>query len=311
MPNRVVVAIALPLMLASACSSRAHQAAAPSPAATSSASAPSPSSTPPATTPAPARTASPTPTTVPTTPPGPAESVTTHTGVSTLTARIDHASAPSGTLLHLHLVVSSRAGSLNGLSVLYGDGQRYDENPVAAGMCVQPPPGGPPSAGPSSRTEDLLVSYRRRGTYTIDLRAMTDSTCAIGPTEQLHAVLQVVVTSGPRLANGPQLPGPEASIGATPVSGGTELEAFQLTDPDGVVTTVRWDLGDGTRKTVHLTGGCTDPGTRWPVDRSDGYSRLTHHYAHHATYRVRVTVISSGCHGGNLQHRTVSAQIRS
>ena len=308
MRNRVILLV-LPVLLVAACSSTAHETAEPSlsPAASTPVDAPSP--TPVATTPAPSRapSPSPSPTASPTTPPGPAESVTTRSGVSTLTARIDHGSAPTSTLLHLHLQVSSTAGAWNGGTVQYGDGQRYDE-PMAVASCVQFGPSGPPPAGPSSRTEDLVVSYRVPGRYTIDVRATTDSMCARGPTEQLHAQLQVLVTPGPRRANGPQLPGTQAVVAGTPVSGGTELEAFQLGDPDGVVTTVRWDLGDGTRTTSHVTGGCTDPGTRWPIDKSEAYAKLVHRYAH-GTYRVRITVLSSGCHGGDQQRNTRTSTI--
>jgi hypothetical protein len=235
--------------------------------------------------------------------------VTARSGVSTLTARIDHGSAPTATLLHLHLTVSSTAGSWNGGGVQYGDGQRHDE-PMIAASCVPFGPSGPPPAAPSSKSEDLVVSYRVPGRYTIDVRATTDALCATGPTEHLHARLQVVITSGPARANGPQLPATGASVGATPVRGGTELTAFELTDPDGVVTQVRWDLGDGTRATTRLTGGCTDPGTRWPIDRSEGYSRLVHRYPGHGTYRVRLTVLSSGCRKGNDQRHSTVMTVR-
>ena len=270
MPTRVFLALVL---LASGCSSRVHEAAAP------------------------------------TATPGPAESITTRTGVSVLTVRVDHGAAPTATLLHVHVVVASTAGAWNGGTVRYGDGQRYDE-PVAFASCPRFGPGGPPSAGPSSRSEDLLVSYRVPGRYTIDVRATTDSMCATGPTEELRARLQVLVTPGPRLANGPQLPAVAAQIGSTPVPGGTELEAFQLGDPDGVVTTVRWDLGDGSHATTHLAGGCTDPGTRWPLDKGQGYSRLVHQYARHGAYRVRTTVISGGCRGGGPQQHTAVTTVR-
>jgi hypothetical protein len=245
----------------------------------------------------------------PTLAPGPAESTTTRAGVSTQTARIDHGSAPTATLLHLRLTVSSSAGSWNGGGVQYGDGQRHDE-PMIAASCVPPGPGGPPPAAPSSKTEDLVVSYRVPGRYTIDVLATTDALCATGPTEHLHARLQVLVTAGPALANGPQLPATEAAVGVTRVPAGTELTAYQLTDPDGVVTEVRWDLGDGTRATTRLTGGCSDPGTRWPVDRSEGYSTLVHRYPRHGSYQVRVTVRSGGCHGGSSQRHTTVTPVQ-
>ena len=65
-----------------------------------------------------------------------------------MTVHLDHGSLPVASLLHLTITVAAKSGSLNGLTVTYGDGQQDSDGMVAA-TCVIPPP--TPKPAPPSR----------------------------------------------------------------------------------------------------------------------------------------------------------------
>jgi len=294
------------LLLVPGCGSRAHeptvQGARPSattetPITTATLASPSPSPSPSTSTSTP--TPSPTATTEPA---GPPESATTRTGVSTLTVHLDHGRAPAADLLHLRVEVASESGRLRSLTICYGDGQRFDERGPAI-SCPSPGPT-PAPARSSYESRDLLVSYRVPGSYLIDLHATTDSPCAPGPREQLHTALRVVITPGRSLTNGRQLPG-DAQV--VPTTTHDVLAAFAPIDPDGWISAYRWDFGDGSRPVTDRMDPttCRDPGTTWPHAEGDGgTSRVRHHYARPGHHTVKVTVITSGCSGADVQRVT-------
>ncbi len=224
---------------------------------------------------------------------------------------LDHGRMPTAGLLHLTVIVQAQSASLNGLHVRYGDGQLYDENPVA-GTC--PAPSGTPTPAPNSRTQrELRVSYRVAGSYTLEVDAHTDAPCAKGTTDDLHAELHLVITPGPVLANGRQAPA-AAAVSTADGANGTTLEAFTTGDPDGFVTTFSWDFGDGRAAQVDRKNSswCQDPGTRWPTstDSRDGHSRVIHRFPRSGSYTVRVTVMSAGCTGADVQRVTSRTVVR-
>lgn len=227
--------------------------------------------------------------------------------------RLDHGRTETAGLLHLSVIVQAQSGSLNGLNIRYGDGQRHDEAPIAV-ACPAPSPSSTPGPAPASRTQrELVVSYRVAGTYTVEVDAYTDAHCASGPKEHLHAVLRVLITSGPALANGRQAPG-AASVSTSDGSGSTTLEAFSTGDPDGFITTYSWDFGDGSRAHVDRkdSAWCEDPGTRWPAssDSRDNHSKAVHRYPRGGSYTVRVTITSAGCTGQDVQRVVSSTVVR-
>ena len=226
--------------------------------------------------------------------------------------RLDHGRIETAGLLHLTVIVQAQSGSLNGLNIRYGDGQRYDEAPVAV-ACPAPSPSSTPGPAPASRTQrELVVSYRVAGTYTVEVDADTDARCAPGPSEHLHAVLRVVIAPGPTLSNGRQPPG-AATVSTSDGSGGTTLEAFTAGDPDGFITTYSWDFGDGSAAHVDRkdSAWCEDPGTRWPTssDSRDAYSKVVHRYPRSGSYTVRVTITSAGCTGEDAQRVSSSTVV--
>jgi hypothetical protein len=224
-----------------------------------------------------------------------------------MTVHLDHGSLPVASLLHLTITVAAKSGSLNGLTVTYGDGQQDSDGMVAA-TCVVPPPT-PKPAPPSRVMRSFVMSYRVPALENLTVDANTSGLCAPAPHEHLVMHLNVRALPGPTLSNGPQLPGPMQVDAALPPSssqkGVTYLEGFSSADPDGFFRMYVWDFGDGTRPVTDTRpfSDCHDNGKRWPTSTGPqpGYSRMSHHYAKHGSYLVRITVTSTGCTGRDRQ----------
>jgi len=115
-----------------------------------------------------------------------------------MTVTVEHSRLPAGIPLRVRIVVWSASGWLNGLSVSFGDGQRYAEPPTAAACPARPSPSPPPMAPPSTAVRNLVVTYKSAGVYLLSVSATADvGEC--GPTqyqpEQLQAAIYVKVTS--------------------------------------------------------------------------------------------------------------------
>jgi hypothetical protein len=233
-----------------------------------------------------------------------------------MTVHVDHASLPVGSLLHVTVTVAAASGSLTGLTVVYGDGQRYSV-PVPAVACPVPP-ATPKPAPPSREVQSFVASYRVPAVETLTVDARTGGVCAPAPSEHLVAHLRVRASRGPVLTNGRQLPSPmQVDVvlpPPTPRKGVTYLGGYLIrADPDGFLRAYVWDFGDGTLSVSDTRpfSWCHDDGRTWPTstDPKSGFSRMAHRYARPGAYRVRVTVISSGCSGGDRQQVSSTSTI--
>lgn len=188
---------------------------------------------------------------------------------------------------------------IGNLTIDFGDGSSIDAFPHFY-------PGFKPCR---SREFNFPVThaYRLPGTYTISASL---ERCA-GPASNIVATSTVRIRVDPPPdgvlpSNGPRQP----TIGANrDVEGRTVRLSVAAGDQDGYVRTIRIDWGDGSPPTrlERPLSECRDTPSTYPQSRYPSsaveleQSVFEHTYAAPGTYRLSVTVESTGCDGGSVQ----------
>jgi hypothetical protein len=162
---------------------------------------------------------------------------------------------------------------------------------------------GPVDGSPSHRIEAAPEhAYRKPGRYTAHLVVET------GTGDRVEvATLDKTVAVAPKRV---QSNGPESEMDVQFDRAGqfrdggdqTFLWDPKFCDPDGWISSVRVDWGDGSPPTVVDRGldGCVDPGNRFPTSQLEEH--FSHRYAKPGDYQIDVAVRSSGCDGGDVQN---------
>lgn len=226
------------------------------------------------------------------------------------------------------VVTASQPGNCCSIGLQPGDGG-------TAAPATQSCTAGP---GGTQRVEFTHV-YNRPSTWTAVARAdagracdMTDAMRAAFPggqpsgatippvttpaLPQISASHSVTVAGGAITSQGPAAPTVEVTLAAG--AGGEATLDGAVADPDGWVSRVEVDWGDGTPATVVSQGvTCRTGDGGWPVGSpillkslpagaAIGWTATAprHAYATAGTYTVKVTGFSSGCDGGAPQQAT-------
>ena len=269
---------------------------------------------------APATTEGPTPTTNATV----AETTTTEVPVATgrgqdrdlkIEVRAMPSPGPAVTPVRFDIVAIGMRGDLKyAVTMTYGDGT-IDGYGQAGCAASPPPPSGsttteppPPPARTTSTT--LTHAYRGAGVFHVSVDVFSGYQCSATSWERrATAAFDVRVTDGPKVSNGPQPPAKPDLIEQYPRDGGSFVTA-NVNDPDGYVRKLIYDWGDGTAPVdVGLVADrpCQDSPTQWPS--SQAFTGIGHHYAKDGTYRVTVTVVSTGCDGKDEQRNANAIEI--
>lgn len=170
----------------------------------------------------------------------------------------------------------------------------YEERPTTSS---------PPEVQESTKTYDH--AYRVAGEYRIWLQVMRTS---CDDHHRVELTGRVVVGPGITFSNGPQPP--EVLMWQSQVSPGlgwVELNV-DARDPDGFVSSVVVEWGDGTTETKQypLTD-CTDDDTYWqPTSAAVTWQ---HAYGHRGPRPIEVIVTSSGCGGADVQTATTTVMV--
>jgi hypothetical protein len=177
--------------------------------------------------------------------------------------------------------------------------------PLSGSTTTEPPP--PPAA---SATVSRSHAYRGAGIFHVTVDVVSGYPCRATSWERRVTVkLDVRVTDGPKVSNGPQPPAKPDLIEQYPRDGGSFVTA-NVNDGDGYVRKLVYDWGDGTPTVdVGLVADrpCEDSPTRWPS--SQAFTGIGHHYAKDGHYRVTVTVVSTGCDGKDEQRNSNAIDI--
>lgn len=201
------------------------------------------------------------------------------------------------------------------VTMTFGDGS-FDGYGAAAG-CAPPPPSQPgstttepPSPPAATGTIERSHAYRGPGTFHVSVDVVSGYSCfATSWARRVTVKLDVRVSDGPKVTNGPQPPSKPDLIEQYPRDGASFVTA-NVNDPDGYVRKLVYDWGDGTAPVdVGLVADrpCQDSPTQWPS--SQAFTGIGHHYARNGTYRVTVTVVSTGCGGKDEQRNSNAIEI--
>lgn len=211
----------------------------------------------------------------------------------------DPASPRTGDVVHFSIEISSPDQPCCGLVLLYGDG--FDSGQNNGFPC---PDGGPQS--PGTRRFETTHVYNQPGHWEFMLNGLTGN-CR---TEQKTAVLFGFfdVASGTTSSQGPSLPSFSGGPSSPPPGhdGDTSYVtvAGEAIDQDGFITGLVIDWGDGSSPEPQPGDPtCRPSASGWPLPSHVMLmtGSNAHHYSRAGTYRVTITVISTGCDGNEQQ----------
>jgi hypothetical protein len=170
-----------------------------------------------------------------------------------------------------------------------------------------------------AHTSRLTHAYRYPGRWVVLVRFVPTCQGVEGPAIEGRGV--ITVGEGTVRSNGPEVPLP----GRLPMDCSWVRDRAdrpsrdarchpEYGDEDGYVTRVAYSWGDGSKDTVFTfpLSECVDPPDHWPATYADDEGPVwgaRHRFPRVGTYRVRVTVTSSGCDGKDRQTRTASVRV--
>lgn len=150
--------------------------------------------------------------------------------------------------------------------------------------------------------------YRRAGWYRVAATFTHGSSSCGKPNSAICTGSFRVHVIGPNAAsNGPLFSDP--AVGIYGITDGAFLGDLSSYDPDGYIRSMTIDWGDKTSKRTFANhAACIDTATTWPS--SYVWLRpITHHYRP-GLYRIRTTMISTGCDGKSSRTTTELVTVR-
>jgi hypothetical protein len=211
----------------------------------------------------------------------------------------------AGELARLRVRVRDRDGVVVSFNADFGDGARTG---YVADLACRPPAQAsattaPPTPSDSEETHEH--AYRHPGQYALKVSVSTASCTA--PHEDATVVVPIAVGGDRSPSNGPRLPTVHHWVTAAPTDPltGTTVHV-EVGDPDGYVSAVEVDWGDGSTPEVIRfdVADCRDDGKDWPSSERN----LRHRYRP-GTYTYRVRVTSTGCDGRDGQETAATRRV--
>lgn len=217
----------------------------------------------------------------------------------TLRVRIDPVAPRVGDPVRFVVEASSPDRPCCGVSVQYGDGaSRSWKMEWTEGSCD--------TAAPGVSRAEYTHGYNREGRWEFAFSAVTGRCGVDNVYGSLHGYLEVA--PGQARSQGPSLPTvklAEARAPDEPREPGFLKVWAQGADDDGYVSRFLVDFADGTPVET-LPGdpmGCRPTRSGWPSRSLASFQPPypSHRYAAPGTYAITVTVVSTGCDGGEEQ----------
>jgi hypothetical protein len=164
------------------------------------------------------------------------------------------------------------------------------------------------STAPTSVHTTFTHTYNQPGKWHLLLGEGT-ARCP-GPIQGAGALITIEVGDGPSTAQGPEVPVLTLDVSPDPPSqvGGLHAGIFVWSrDEDGYISAVLIDWGDGT-PVVQSSGDpmpCRLSPAGWPLPSEfhapQSQPPFIHDYATSGVFTVTVTIVSTGCDGGDAQ----------
>jgi hypothetical protein len=165
------------------------------------------------------------------------------------------------------------------------------------------------SDGPTSVQATFSHVYNQAGKWHLSFGASETTGCP-GSFEGSNALITILIGDGPSSAQGPEPPALTLDTSPDPPGPATGLHAgifVWARDPDGYISSVFIDWGDGT-PVDHTDGDplpCQLTLAGWPAPSEfhapQSQPPFIHDYALHSNYTITVTIVSTGCDGADPQ----------
>jgi hypothetical protein len=206
-------------------------------------------------------------------------------------------SVRAGQLFDVRVEATDTDGRIRHVAARFEPERPYGTDLVCTGIAGQPQP---TSEGPDEESRSFFHAYRTSGRY--EVRASAGSGGCDTKIESVAVSGEIEVLPATVPTNGPMQPKAEITheyyIDGDPTMLVTDIGG---TDPDGYVTRVELDWGDGSDSHVNDASldRCEEKEGDWP----DTYlgDQPKHRYPENGTYRLTLTVTSVGCDGGAEQ----------
>jgi hypothetical protein len=225
-----------------------------------------------------------------------------------LSLTVDNGAPRSGDVVTFNLTVHSATRKCCGFFVNFGDGSTFAKD----NSC----PGG--ITAPGTVTTKTTHVYNKPGRWKFVLTGLTHD-CPTAPGEPrgdgtLSGWIEVA-PGAPPTGQGPVLPTVQVDrFGPTPYDNDPSwITVFaRASDPDGHITKLVVDYGDGTTEPFPNSQACRVSESGWPESsyHQSPYNPPAHHYEAYDTYTVTVTAYSQGCDGRDVQTATATLEVR-
>jgi hypothetical protein len=184
----------------------------------------------------------------------------------------------------------------------FGDGYQGRQQPFGDGCNAT-------GDGPTSVQATFSHVYNQAGKWHLWFGASETIGCP-GSFEGGTGLITIAIGDGPSSAQGPEPPTLTLDTSPDPPGPATGLHAgifVWARDPDGYISSVLIDWGDGT-PVVQSSGDplpCQPTLAGWPASSEfhapQSQPPFIHDYAAHGNYTITVTIISTGCDGSDPQ----------